>query len=109
LHFPRVLGVDVSNFSMVQVNAQQNGGFVIELSNEYGVTKAPCATMSLDPAGAVKVTLRLKKPAGNASEWISGATLRNESLAVGSTLQVTVAPGNVSFVAFGAASPTGAV
>ena len=37
----------------VQVNAQRNGGFVIELSNEHGVNKAPCATMSLDPGGAV--------------------------------------------------------
>eukprot|EP01043_Picozoa_sp_COSAG02_P050065 COSAG02_NODE_5101_length_4629_cov_36.514128_1_plen_97_part_00 len=86
----------------VQVNAQQNGGFVIELSNEYGVTKAPCAAMSLDPAGAVKVTLRLNKRARNAIEWISGATLQNESLMVGATLEVIVPPGNASFVEFGA-------
>lgn len=85
---------------VVQVNAQRNGGFVVELSNEYGVNKAPCASMSLDPGGAVKVTLRLNKPADNATEWITGATLCNESLAEGASLVVTVAPGNTSFVAF---------
>ena len=86
------------------MNAQSNGGFVIELSNEYGVKKAPCATMSLDPGGAVTVSLRLNKPANNATEWISGAVLRNETLGEGATLTVTVEPGNTSFVAFGASS-----
>ena len=86
------------------MNAQRNGGFVIELSNEYGVKKAPCATMSLDPGGAVTVSLRLNKRADNATEWITGAILRNETLGKGATLTVTVAPGNTSFVAFGASS-----
>jgi hypothetical protein len=84
-----------------QVNAQKGGGFVIELSNEYGVNKAPCASMTLDPGGEVTVTLRLNKAAGNATEWISGAMLASGELAKGATLEVAVAAGNTSFVAFG--------
>ena len=84
-----------------QVNAQKSGGFVIELSNEYGVTKLPCAPMTIDPKGAAVVTLQVNKPAHGATEWVTGATLKAGAVAAGSTLTVTVPPGNTSFVAFG--------
>ena len=89
-----------SSSSMVK-----SGGFVLELSNEYGVTKLPCAPMTIDPKGAAVVTLQVNKPAHGATEWVTGATLKATAVAAGSTLTVTVPPGNTSFVAFG---PSGA-
>ena len=86
-----------------QVNAQRGGGFVVELSSEYGVAKAPCDMMRLDAAGAVTVTLRLLKGCTGATEWITGRTLHEGALGAGAELSVVVAPGNVSFVHFGAA------
>ena len=85
-----------------QVNAQKDGGFVIELSNEYGVEKLPCAPMSVNPKGAATVTLQVNKAASGATEWITGAVLHKGAVAAGSLLTVTVPPGNTSFVAFGA-------
>ena len=87
-----------------QVNAQKDGGFVIELSNEYGVKKLPCGPMSLDPKGVATVTLQVNKAASGASEWITGAVLHAGPIVAGSVLTVTVPPGNTSFVAFGANS-----
>ena len=83
-----------------QVNALPGGGFVVELSNQYGVDKLPCSPQRLDPEGAVLVTLELRRAAGGAVEWINNRTLSRRGLRAGSTLVVTVPPGNTSFVAF---------
>ena len=83
-----------------QVNALPGGGFVVELSNQYGVDKLPCSPQRLDPEGAVLVTLELRRAAGGAVEWITNRTLSRRGLRAGSTLVVTVPPGNTSFVAF---------
>ena len=74
---------------------------MIELSNEYGVTKQPCGTMTLQPAGAVTVVLEVLKEAGNATEWVSGGVVSGANVAAGSYLTVVVPPGNTSFVEFG--------
>ena len=110
----RYLPVIVANATLVgngtpvnilwQVNAQTTGGCVIELSSEWGVKKAECDTMKLDPAGTVRATLLLMKEARGATEWVSNSAIRNGSLPVGTTLVVDVPPGNTSFVAFGAAT-----
>ena len=85
-----------------QVNARADGDYVIELSNEDGVTKEPCGEMTLQPAGAVTVVLEVLKAAGNVTEWVSGAVVAAGAVAVGSRLTVVVPPGNTSFVEFGA-------
>jgi hypothetical protein len=84
-----------------QVNAQAGGGFVIELSNEHGVAKDPCGTMTLQSAGAVTVVLEVLKAAGHATEWVSGDVVAARPVAVGSRMAV-VPPGNTSFIEFGA-------
>ena len=84
-----------------QVNAQQGGGFVVELSNEWGVRKLPCDHQTLDPVGAATVVLELREAANGATEWISGERVHAGALQPGDTLTVTVAPGNSSFVEFG--------
>ena len=73
---------------------------MVELSNQYGVDKLPCSPQRLDPEGAVLVTLELRRAAGGAVEWITNRTLSRRGLRAGSTLVVTVPPGNTSFVAF---------
>ena len=90
---------DVVNI-LWQVNAQRSGGFVIELSNEWGVEKLPCNYTHIDDAGVATVTLRMHKPAANATEWLSQKVLSKDPIAVGSTLTVDVPPGKTSFVAF---------
>ena len=82
-----------------------SGGFVIELSNNFGVEKAPCDVMRLDPiGGTAKVVLQILEAATGAQEWISGAVHAGPVL-LGSTMTVLVAPGNTSFWSF---SPTAA-
>jgi hypothetical protein len=85
-----------------QVNAQSDGGFVIELSNEWGVAKQPCGHQTLQPAGTATVTLELRQPMPSAivREWISDQQIYSGKLEVGATLNITVAPGNTSFVQF---------
>jgi len=83
-----------------QVNSQKNGGFVLELSNEWGVTKEICDTMKLDPAGAVRASILVMKDAIGAVDWVSGNDLHQGPIAAGTILEVVVPPGNTSFVAF---------
>lgn len=45
-----------------QVNSQLGGGFVLELSNPHGVGKSLCSPMTLDPHGAVRVSVVLWGP-----------------------------------------------
>jgi len=85
-----------------QVNAQKGGGFVVELSNEWGVSKAPCGHQNLQAAGAATVTLELRQAVKGATvrEWLSGNTIHTGDLRTGDTLNFTIAPGNTSFVEF---------
>ena len=82
----------------------KDGGFVIELSNEWGVTKKPCDYMHLNATnGTAMVTLHVLKAASGATEWISGASVSAGPVQAGSLLKVVVPPGNTSFVHFKAA------
>jgi hypothetical protein len=76
------------------------GGFILELSNNHGVTKSPCAPMVLDPQGAVSATIVLGEDARSATDWATGQVLAAGPLHAGDSLSFTVAPGNTSFIEF---------
>ena len=86
------------------MNALKDGGFVIELSNEWGVTKNPCDYMRLNvTSGTAMVTLHVLKAASSATEWVTGASVSAGPVQAGSLLTVAVPAGNTSFVHFEAA------
>ena len=91
---------------LYQANAQASGGFVLELSNNWGVKKQPCAPMNLDPQGAVRVQVALNVDAGAAVDWATGQMVHAGPLHKGDTLTVTVAPGNTTFLEFAPAMST---
>jgi hypothetical protein len=83
-----------------QVNALPGGGFVVELSNEWGVEKMPCSPQRLSLRGAVVATLELRRASTCAVEWVTNHTLSRDALEAGSVLRVVVPPGNTSFIEF---------
>jgi hypothetical protein len=82
-----------------QVNAQATGGFVLELSNPHGVTKAPCAPMELH-GGTVRARILLQVDAGKAVNWFTEDVVAAGPLHKGDAIVATITAGNTTYLEF---------
>ena len=62
---------------------------------------AQCNNMHLHDSGRVLVYLLLQQDAYGAVDWLSNSTIHDGALPAGTVLNVSVAPGNTSFIEFG--------